>query len=249
MRVVDLDRDMSHVIPTATSRDSEFLFARMTQAALAATRAGPGARVLDSAGGLGQDSRALLAAGALAVCAEPSQRMLALGRLLDAQSGVAPVRVRAWSEALPFRDGSFDAALCKGSLDHFDDPEHCIAELARVVRPSGRVVLAVANFASLACRLQRWLDGRSPPAGRRSYHVPSDHFTRYDPELLRSQVGAYLTIEEWLGVSLLWGVRSWIAWLERLSEPRATRWLERADALARRFPAIADVLVISGRPR
>jgi hypothetical protein len=59
MRAVDLDRDMTHVIPTGTTRDSEFLFRRMEALTLAATRPAPGARVLDSAAGLGQDSRAL----------------------------------------------------------------------------------------------------------------------------------------------------------------------------------------------
>jgi SAM-dependent methyltransferase len=254
MRLADLERDMSDVIPTGSSRDSSFLFARMAQATLAATRARVGSRVLDSAGGLGQDSRELVARGALAVCAEPSHRMQALGRLLDARAGRAPLWVRAWSESLPFADASFDAAFCKGALDHFDDPGRCIAELARVVRPGGRVVLAVANFASLGCRAQRRIDalahalGRGPE-GRRTHHVPSDHFTRYDPELLREHVAAHLVVEEWLGISLLWGVRGWVGLLARLGEAAAARLLAAADALARLLPDLADVLVVAGKPR
>ena len=46
MRVVDLDYDMSDVIPTGSSRDAEFLFERMTDETLAALRAAPGARVV-----------------------------------------------------------------------------------------------------------------------------------------------------------------------------------------------------------
>jgi len=252
MRIVDLERDMSDVIPTATSRDSNFLFGRMTAATLAATRSSAGARVLDAAGGLGQDSRELAQCGAVVFCAEPSRRMEALGRLLDERSGSAPTAwVRAWSETLPFADASFDAAFCKGALDHFDDPSACIGELARVVRPGGRVVLAVANFASLGCRAQRWLDAASrlQPPGRRNYHVPSDHFTRYDPELLRAQASTHLVVEEWLGISLLWGVRAWVTLLERLAERPAARLLSAADALARRLPALADVLIVAGRPR
>ena len=58
MRVVDLDRDMRDVIPTGTSRDSEYLFDRMTFRTLDLAAAGPGRTVLDVASGLGQDARA-----------------------------------------------------------------------------------------------------------------------------------------------------------------------------------------------
>jgi SAM-dependent methyltransferase len=159
---------------------------------------------------------------------------------------------RAWSEALPFRAGSFDAAFCKGALDHFDDPERCIAELARVTRADGRVVLAVANFESLGCRLQRLGDrlrGRPRTAGRRTYHVPSDHFTRYDARVLREQVERHVVVTEWRGLSLFWGVRRWARLLARLPAPWADRLLRAADAIAARIPAWADVIVVAGRPR
>jgi SAM-dependent methyltransferase len=251
VRVSDLDRDMSDVIPTGTTRDSAYLFERMGQLTLDATRAGPGSRVLDCAGGLGQDSRSLAARGVWTVCAEPSQRMTALGRMLDEKEGQAVLWLQAWSEALPFADDSFDAAFCKGALDHFDDPTGCITELARVVRPGGRVVLAVANFDSLGCRAQRWADrlGRRDRAGRRTYHVPSDHFTRYDPQLLRTQLSSHVAIEQWDGVSLLWGVHAWMGLLQRLPENWAERLLRGADAIARLMPALADVIIAAGRPR
>jgi SAM-dependent methyltransferase len=253
---VDLDRDMTHVIPTGTTRDSDYLFRRMEAETLAATRAGVGARVLDSAAGLGQDSRALARTGVLAFCAEPSQRMIELAKLVAAKEP-APERgrvawARAWSESLPFRTGSFDAAFCKGALDHFDDPEACIAELARVTRADGRVVLAVANFESLGCRLQRLGDrlrGRPIAPGRRTYHVPSDHFTRYDPRVLRAQIGRHVEIVEFRGISLLWGVRRWARLLGRLPESWANRLLRAADAIAARFPSLSDVIIVAGPPR
>jgi SAM-dependent methyltransferase len=255
VRAVDLDRDMTHVIPTGTTRDSDFLFRRMEELTLGAARGAPGARVLDSAAGLGQDSRALARTGAHAVCAEPSHRMIELAKLVAAKEPPpAPGSVRwarAWSESLPFRDGSFDAAFCKGALDHFDDPERCIAELARVTRRDGRVVLAVANFESLGCKLQRLGErlrfARRP--GRRTYHVPSDHFTRYDAALLREQIGRHVAIERVAGTSLFWGVRRWARALARLPQPWANALLRAADRIAARFPALADVIVISGRPR
>ncbi len=255
MRAVDLDRDMTHVIPTGTTRDSEFLFRRMEALTLAATRSRAGARVLDSAAGLGQDSRALARAGANSVCAEPSHRMIELAKLVAAKEpDPKPGKVtwaRAWSESLPFRGGSFDAAFCKGALDHFDDPEACIAEMARVTRAGGRVVLAVANFESLGCRLQRLSErlSRAPKAGRRTYHVPSDHFTRYDAALLREQVGRWVVVDSVEGTSLFWGVRHWARFLARLPESWALTLLRAADRVAARFPSLADVIVISGAPR
>jgi ubiquinone/menaquinone biosynthesis C-methylase UbiE len=256
MRAVDLDRDMTHVIPTGTTRDSEYLFRRMEALTLAATGVTPSARVLDSAAGLGQDSRALARDGARAVCAEPSHRMIELAKLVAAKEPAAgPGRVvwaRAWSEALPFRAASFDAAFCKGALDHFDDPERCIAEMARVTRPDGRVVLAVANFESLGCRLQRLAERmrrRSAAPGRRTYHVPSDHFTRYDLRLARRQIERWVQVERVAGTSLFWGVRRWARLLARLPEPWALALLRAADRVAARFPELADVVVISGRPR
>ena len=62
------------------------------------------------------------------------------------------------ADDLPFETGSFDACICKGALDHFDRPEEAIAEMARVTATDGRVVIAVANFESLACRVGRALD-------------------------------------------------------------------------------------------
>jgi ubiquinone/menaquinone biosynthesis C-methylase UbiE len=247
---------MTHVIPTGTTRDSEFLFRRMEALTLDATQAAGGKRVLDSAAGLGQDSRALARRGASAVCAEPSHRMIELAKLVAAKEPAPePGRVRwarAWSESLPFRTGSFDAAFCKGALDHFDDPERCIAEMARVTRADGRVVLAVANFESLGCRLQRLAERwarAAPRPGRRTYHVPSDHFTRYDAQLLRAQLERFVAIDSVAGTSLFWGVRRWARLLARLPESWANMLLRAADRIAARFPSLADVIVIAGRPR
>jgi SAM-dependent methyltransferase len=257
MRVVDLDRDMRDVIPTGATRDSEFLFARMTERTLAGTRARPGARVLDVASGVGQDAAALAARGAYAVAAEPSARMLGLARLVAERGGAPPVPgVRAWADALPFATGSFDAVFCKGALDHFDAPAAAIAEMARVCRRDGRVVLAIANFDSLSCRLARGADrlreewlGRAPSPGRRHYDVPHDHFTRYDPGLMREQAEAQLELLEVQGVSLAWGLPGWSRALARLPEPAARGMLAALDQLAARWPAAADVVILCGRPR
>jgi len=260
MRVVDLDRDMSDVIPTNLARDSEFLFARMTDVTLASTRGGSGRRVLDVGSGVGQDSVALARTGAWVIGAEPSARMAAMATLFQAGAlpadRRAPRWVRGWADALPFADASFDAAFCKGALDHFDDPESAIAEMARVTRRGGLVVLAIANFDSLACRVARAVDriredwlALGPLRPRRGYDTPSDHFTRYELGLMREQAGRACELEQVIGISLGWGMPGWTGLLARLPAPFATGLLRLADGVARGFPGLADVVVLVGRPR
>jgi SAM-dependent methyltransferase len=257
MRVVDLDRDMADVIPTGTTRDSQFLFERMTRATLDATRPAVGTRILDVASGFGQDAIALRTRGAEVVGVEPSARMTAWARAVSAKAeGPVPHWVRGWSDALPFADASFDAVYCKGALDHFDRPALAIAEMARVAKPSGRVVLAVANFDSLACRAaragDRWREGalgRAPRRGRRHYDVPADHFTRFELPLLREHAQRVLVLESVTGLSLAWGLASWTRFVERVPGWLASGALHAADALARRAPGLADVILLVGKPR
>ena len=45
------------------------------------------------------------------------------------------------AEALPFESRSFDAVLCSNSFHHYPHPERFFAEVARVLRPGGRLVL------------------------------------------------------------------------------------------------------------
>jgi SAM-dependent methyltransferase len=256
---------MEDVIPTGTTRDSEYLFAQMTQRTLDLARPAQGQRILDIASGFGQDVIALSERGAWVVGAEPSKRMSALSRLLDDRSSASratsatacqPQWLRGWADCLPFADQSFDAVICKGALDHFDQPTVAIAEMARVTRPEGRVVLAIANFESLSCRVARSLDAvgegwlaHAPRRGRRHYDVPSDHFTRYELDLMREQAAEVLELEVVEGISMAWGMRGWSRTVERLPASVAQMTLGVLDRLARSWPSLADVVVLAGRPR
>lgn len=260
MRVVDLDRDMSDVIPTNLAPDSTYLFEQMTVQTLRATRPEQGRRVLDVGSGVGQDSVALARQGASVVGAEPSARMAAMARLFQSDpmpmGRKPPVWVRGWADALPFADASFDASFCKGALDHFDDPVTAIAEMARVTRCDGQVVLAIANFDSLACRVTRAVDhvrevwlGWPALRARRGYDTPSDHFTRYELALMREQASGALELERAIGISLGWGMPGWSRLLARLPDPVARFLLSFVDRLARLLPSLADVVILVGRPR
>jgi len=62
------------------------------------------------------------------VAVEPSATMIA-----QRPPGAAPV-LRAFAEALPFADGSFDASLAVFTVHHWPDPERGLAELGRIAR-------------------------------------------------------------------------------------------------------------------
>jgi SAM-dependent methyltransferase len=47
--------------------------------------------------------------------------------------------------ALPFRDASFDAIYSMGTIEHFDETERAVEEMARVLRPGGRAIVGVPN--------------------------------------------------------------------------------------------------------
>jgi ubiquinone/menaquinone biosynthesis C-methylase UbiE len=69
--------------------------------------------------------------------------LIALGNERLTEAGVANVVLQEGNAAaLPFADGSFDLVMCRSALHHMPDPRGAVAEMARVCRPGGRVVVA-----------------------------------------------------------------------------------------------------------
>jgi SAM-dependent methyltransferase len=64
--------------------------------------------------------------------------------------------------ALPYPDASFDRALCLDVLEHlsYADQAAAVAELYRVVRPNGELLISVPNLAHLQSRVHFLLRGR-----------------------------------------------------------------------------------------
>jgi demethylmenaquinone methyltransferase / 2-methoxy-6-polyprenyl-1,4-benzoquinol methylase len=122
-----------------------------------------GELVLDLAAGTGTSSRSFTAAGASCVACDFSLGMLQVGagRLRSAQPEPAgrpgppqpgspqpgspqpgPVRFVAGDALqLPFRDQAFDAVTISFGLRNVADPDVALAELLRVTRPGGRLVI------------------------------------------------------------------------------------------------------------
>jgi demethylmenaquinone methyltransferase/2-methoxy-6-polyprenyl-1,4-benzoquinol methylase len=107
---------------------------------VAAVDAAPDARVLDVATGTGLVARALKRRyGCRVVGLDQSEDMLSRARPLV--GSVYEDVVRGEAERLPFEDGSFDALTFTYLLRYVDDPAATMRELARVVRPGGRVAM------------------------------------------------------------------------------------------------------------
>lgn len=102
-------------------------------------------RVLDLGCGTGIHTRAVAQWAEPVVGCDVSLALVRKARAKLAVSGGGSVIV-ADGAALPFRALTFEAVLSYGEpLSHMVDAEGVVAELARVVRPEGRVVLSVDN--------------------------------------------------------------------------------------------------------
>jgi demethylmenaquinone methyltransferase / 2-methoxy-6-polyprenyl-1,4-benzoquinol methylase len=116
---------------------------RWRRAMVGAVRAEPGDRVLDVATGTGMVARRLVERyGCAVVGLDQSPDMLAgarraLARRPDLAAGIELVQGEA--ERLPFGDAEFDHLTFTYLLRYVDDPAATLAELARVVKPGGRV--------------------------------------------------------------------------------------------------------------
>jgi demethylmenaquinone methyltransferase/2-methoxy-6-polyprenyl-1,4-benzoquinol methylase len=99
----------------------------------------PGQRVLDLAAGTGVSTAELQLSGANAIGCDFSLGMLRAGKAVRSRRTVQFVAGDGMH--LPFADGVFDAATIAFGLRNVADVPMALRELARVVRPGGRLVV------------------------------------------------------------------------------------------------------------
>jgi SAM-dependent methyltransferase len=151
----------------------------------------PGDRVLDLGCGFGRHAYESMRRGAEVVACDFSLAELKdvtgmfkaiadveAERLPAAASGVA---TNGDATRLPFADGSFDKVIASEVLEHIPDDSAAFAELARVLRPAGR----------LAVTVPAWLPERICWALSEEFHAPiveGGHVRIYKERELRAQL-------------------------------------------------------------
>ncbi len=133
---------------------------------------GPGDRALDVACGTGDLALALadrVAPGGEVVGCDFAEGMLAVARTKGAPPGAAVRFEAANALALPYADEQFAAATVGFGARNFSDLDRGLREMARVVRPAGRVVVLEITQPTrppLSSFFSLWFDRLVPALGR-----------------------------------------------------------------------------------
>jgi 2-polyprenyl-3-methyl-5-hydroxy-6-metoxy-1,4-benzoquinol methylase len=195
---VELGRDFWNVAGTQSDYDVPVLSAPETLNAVTDALAGTGGLILDA--GCGPNP-----AVAIALARDPSRSIVALdlgwGMVRTAKSvaegqGRALLVVAGDVERLPFRTGVFDGLVCDDTIEHLPHDEAGVRELARVLKPGGRTLLATPNrhsAAVLRMRLRDRVGGVRKSA--HDYFVASSHLREYTWPEFERLVGRFFVVD------------------------------------------------------
>jgi len=125
-------------------------------------------------------------------------------KLFEERLGLKGIWLDVDQEPLPFPGASFDVVVFAEVMEHLRFPAHALREIARVLKPDGRVVGSVPNAFRFRNRL-RFLFGNP-------YEVDPSHLRSYSVTLVRKQLEPYFGDIEILPVGghLLGGGRTGI---------------------------------------
>lgn len=111
-------------------------------------------RILDVGSGPGYLIRALKEAGYEAAGLDHSQEALRIG----AEHVKAEMQLGDVCERIPWDDGSFDGVVLHDVIEHLTEEDAALAEIRRVLRPGGLLLLSTLNESSVLHKLlgKRW---------------------------------------------------------------------------------------------
>lgn len=105
-----------------------------------------------------------------------SQEMLEGYDLSRLRAGLTVSLLRGDMSALPLSDGSVDVIVCRSALHHMEDEAAVLREIARVLKPDGRLVLGEPANDNLLTRAARAFVRRRPSYGK--IHTIDRAYTR-----------------------------------------------------------------------
>ena len=182
-----------------------------------------GSRLLEVGCGAGNLLLQATVAGSYPVALDLSMQALTFvrSRLEEAKSTVeAPngsACTQAIGECLPFRDNSFDCVLLSEVIEHLDAPQVSIAEVMRVLCPSGRLLVTTPNYRSF-WPVMEWAVDRLNMAPKMA---GEQHISRFHPSSLKDMLVASGLRMEYAG-----SIYNLSPFLSLISAERANRQLQ-----------------------
>lgn len=172
-----------------------------TDQAIAVAGIGPRDVVLDVGCGTGNAALAAAAHGARVTGIDPAPRLVDVARARAAEAGVDAAFDVGEAAALPYAVGAFDAVLSVFGVIFAPDAEAAVADVVRVTRPGGRVVVttwrpdgAIADAGRIVREELAAAEG-SPGArtGSAAVAPPAGPFAWGDPAFVRAAFAAHGT--------------------------------------------------------
>ena len=150
-------------------------------------------QILDIATGTGLTARNIGRSGAEVTGVDIAQGLLDAAREISEEEGLSIDWRLGDAEKLPFADASFDAAASTFGIMFASNQEAAISELARVVRPGGRVAIAAWLPDSTAVKLRQVVAPFVPPPPQTTSPPPSP-FNWGDVEWIKRTLGTYFEV-------------------------------------------------------
>ena len=150
-------------------------------------------QVLDIATGTGLTARHISRSGAKVTGTDIAQGLLDAAHQLADEEGLSIDWQLGDAEKLPFADAFFDAAASTFGIMFASDQEAAISELARIVRPGGRIAIAAWLPDSTAVKLRQVVAPFIPPAPQQATPPPSP-FNWGDAVWLQNTLGEYFEL-------------------------------------------------------
>lgn len=204
--------------------------------------------ILDAGCGSSTKTIHLARRGYSVIAVDISEKILDIARQTVTERGLQRVK-HEWQDltALSYADNAFTRVLCWGVLMHVPEVERAIAELVRVTRPGGTIIVSEGNVWSLQATALRLLkrmlgreraDVRRTPAGIELWEETSsgrlvtrqarmhwliDEFQAHGAALVERRAGQFtevFTLLPWRPLRLLvhWFNNIWFRWI-RLPGP------------------------------